>query len=58
MQKPYIKVKDNEEMYTMLEMSKKNHSYKNYFLVGIVFGITIGSILTALSAIIFIAVNS
>ena len=58
MQKPYIKFKDNEEMCTMLEMSKKDHNYKNYFLVGIVFGITIGSILTALSAIIFIAVNS
>ena len=49
MQKLYVRAKDTEEMLAMLNISKKNSKQnKNYFKLGILLGITIGSIAPAL----------
>ena len=58
MQKLYVRAKDTEEMLAMLNISKKNSKQnKNYFKLGILLGITIGSISTTLLAIIFITLT-
>ena len=58
MQKLYVRAKDTEEMLAMLNISKKNSKQdKNYFKLGIILGITIGSICTTLLAIAFIALT-
>ena len=55
MQKLYVKAKDAEEMFTMLNISKKNSKQnENYFKLGILLGITIGSITTTLLTLSFI----
>ena len=57
-QKLYVKAKDAEEMFTMLNISKKNYKQnKNYFKLGILLGITIGSITTILLTISFITLT-
>ena len=57
-QKLYVKAKDAEEMFTMLNISKKNSKQnENYFKLGILLGIGIGSISTTLLAIIFITLT-
>ena len=57
-QKLYVRAKNAEEMFTMLKISKKNlEQDKNYFKLGIIFGITIGSICTTLLAIAFITMT-
>ena len=49
MQKLYVRAKDTEEMLAMLNISKKNSKQnENYFILGILLGITIGSIAAAL----------
>ena len=49
MQKLYVRAKDTEEMLAMLNISKKNSKQnKNYFILGILLGITIGSIAATL----------
>ena len=49
MQKLYVRAKDTEEMLTMLNISKKNSKQnRNYFKLGILLGITIGSTAAAL----------
>ena len=54
-QKLYVRAKDTEEMLAMLNISKKNSKQnKNYFKLGILLGITIGSITTILLTISFI----
>ena len=58
MQKIYVKAKDAEEMFTMLNISKKNSKQnENYFKLGILLGITIGSITTILLTISFITLT-
>ena len=58
MQKIYVKAKDAEEMFTMLNISKKNSKQnENYFKLGILLGISVGSISTTLLAIIFITLT-
>ena len=58
MQKLYVKAKDAEEMFTMLNISKKNSKQnENYFKLGILLGITIGSISTILLTISFITLT-
>lgn len=58
MQKLYVRAKDPEEMLSMLNISKKNSKQdKNYFKLGIILGITIGSIGTTLLAIAFITLT-
>lgn len=55
MQKLYVKAKNREEMLAMLNISKKNSKRnENYFKLGIILGITIGSISTTLLAILVI----
>lgn len=55
MQKLYVKAKNREEMLAMLNISKKNSKRnENYFKLGIILGITIGSIATTMLAIVFI----
>ena len=50
MQKLYVRAKDTEEMLAMLNISKKNSKQnKNYFILGILLGITVGSIATLLT---------
>lgn len=50
MQKLYVRAKDTEEMLAMLNISKKNSKQnKNYFVLGILLGIGIGSIATLLT---------
>ena len=50
MQKLYVRAKDPEEMLAMLNISKKNSKQnKNYFILGILLGITVGSIATLLT---------
>ena len=57
-QKLYVKAKDAEEMLAMLNISKKNSKQnKNYFKLGILLGITIGSITTILLTISFITLT-
>ena len=49
MQKIYVKAKNTKEMLAMLNISKKNSKQnENYFILGILLGITIGSIAAAL----------
>ena len=49
MQKLYVRARDTEEMLAMLNISKKNSKQnRNYFKLGILLGITIGSIAAAL----------
>ena len=49
MQKLYVRAKDTEEMLAILNISKKNSKQnKNYFKLGILLGITIGSTAAAL----------
>ena len=44
MQKLYVRAKNTEEMFAMLNISKKNSKQnENYFKLGILLGITIGS---------------
>ena len=44
MQKLYVRARNTEEMLAMLNISKKNSKQnKNYFILGILLGITIGS---------------
>ena len=58
MQKLYVRAKDTEEMLAMLNIAKKNSKQnKNYFKLGILLGITIGSITTILLTISFITFN-
>lgn len=58
MQKIYVKAKNTEEMLAMLNISKKNSKQnKNYFKLGILLGIGIGSITTVLLTISFITFN-
>ena len=57
-QKLYVRAKDPEEMLAMLNISKKNSKQnENYFKLGILLGITIGSITTILLTISFITFN-
>ena len=50
MQKIYVKAKNTKEALDMLNISKKNSKQnKNYFKLGILLGITIGSITTLLT---------
>ena len=57
-QKLYVRAKDTEEMLAMLNISKKNSKQnKNYFKLGILLGITIGSITTILLTISFITLT-
>ena len=57
-QKLYVKAKDAEETLAMLNISKKNSKQnKNYFKLGILLGITIGSITTILLTISFITLT-
>ena len=54
-QKLYVKAKDAEEMFTMLNISKKNSKQnENYFKLGILLGISVGSIMTTLLTLSFI----
>ena len=49
MQKIYVKAKNTKEMLAMLNISKKNSKQnENYFILGILLGITIGSTAAAL----------
>ena len=49
MQKLYVRAKDTEEMLAMLNISKKNSKQnENYFKLGILLGIGIGSTAAAL----------
>ena len=49
MQKLYVRARNSEEMFAMLNISKKNSKQnENYFILGILLGITIGSIAAAL----------
>ena len=58
MQKLYVRAKDTEEMLAMLNISKKNSKEnENYFKLGILLGISVGSIMTTLLAIIFITLT-
>ena len=58
MQKLYVRAKDTEEMLAMLNISKKNSKQnENYFKLGILLGISVGSISTTLLAIIFITLT-
>ena len=58
MQKLYVRAKDTEEMLAMLNISKKNSKQnENYFKLGILLGITIGSITTILLTISFITLT-
>ena len=58
MQKLYVRAKDTEEMLAMLNISKKNSKQnKNYFKLGILLEITIGSITTILLTISFITLT-
>ncbi len=58
MQKLYVRARDTEEMLTMLNISKKNSKQNNnYFKLGILLGITIGSITTILLTISFITLT-
>ena len=58
MQKLYVRAKDTEEMLTMLNISKKNSKQnENYFILGILLGIGIGSITTILLTISFITLT-
>ena len=58
MQKLYVRARDTEEMLAMLNISKKNSKQnRNYFKLGILLGIPIGSISTTLIAIIFITLT-
>ena len=58
MQKLYVRAKDTEEMLAMLNISKNNSKQnENYFKLGIILGITIGSIGTTLLAIFFITLT-
>ena len=55
MQKIYVKAKNTKEMLAMLNISKKNSKQnENYFILGILLGIGIGSITTILLTISFI----
>ena len=55
MQKLYVRAKDTEEMLAMLNISKKNSKQnENYFKLGILLGISVGSIMTTLLTISFI----
>ena len=50
MQKLYVRARNPEEMLAMLNISKKNSKQnKNYFILGILLGITVGSIATLLT---------
>ena len=56
MQKLYVRAKDTEEMFAMLNISKKNSKQnENYFKLGILLGIIIGS--TTVLTISFITFN-
>ena len=58
MQKIYVKAKNTKEMLAMLNISKKNSKQnENYFILGILLGITIGSITTILLTISFITLT-
>ena len=49
MQKLYVRARNSEEMFVMLNISKKNSKQNgNYFILGILLGITIGSTAAAL----------
>ena len=49
MQKIYVKAKNTKEMLAMLNISKKNSKQnENYFILGILLGIGIGSTAAAL----------
>ena len=55
MQKLYVRARNTEEMLAMLNISKKNSKQnENYFKLGILLGIGIGSIATTLLALAFI----
>ena len=55
MQKLYVRARDTEEMLAMLNISKKNSKQnKNYFKLGILLGISVGSIMTTLLTLSFI----
>ena len=56
MQKLYVRARNSEEMLAMLNISKKNSKQnKNYFILGILLGIIIGS--TTVLTISFITFN-
>ena len=58
MQKIYVKAKNTKEALDMLNISKKNSKQnRNYFKLGILLGITIGSITTILLTISFITLT-
>ena len=58
MQKIYVKAKNTKEALAMLNISKKNSKQnENYFILGILLGIGIGSTAATLLAIIFITFN-
>ena len=58
MQKLYVRAKDPEEMLSMLNISKKNSKQnENYFKLGILLGIGIGSTATILLTISFITLT-
>ena len=58
MQKIYVKAKNTKEMLAMLNISKKNSKQnENYFILGILLGIAIGSITTILLTISFITLT-
>ncbi len=58
MQKIYVKAKNTKEMLAMLNISKKNSKQnENYFILGILLGIGIGSITTILLTISFITLT-
>jgi hypothetical protein len=48
MQKLYVRAKDTEEALDMLNISKNSKQNENYFILGILLGITIGSTAAAL----------
>ena len=58
MQKIYVRARNTKEALEMLNISKKNSKQnKNYFKLGILLGITIGSITTILLTISFITLT-
>ena len=55
MQKLYVRARDTKEMLAMLNISKKNSKQnENYFKLGILLGISVGSIMTTLLTLSFI----
>ena len=59
MQKIYVKAKNTKEMLAMLNISKKNSKQnENYFILGILLGITIGSIAAETAAADTIAITT